>query len=134
MKTRRGKRIFAILVTVLLVIAAIPAAGFAQGDTIASTPTVEDSSEPVPTTTEQAPTPSSTPAATTTEPTKNTVSDASDFTVNENGVITAYTGAGGDVVIPETINEIQVKSVGEFSFASCESLTCLLYTSDAADE
>lgn len=122
MKTRRGKRIFAVLVTVLLVIAAIPTAGFAQGDTIAPTPTVEDSSEPVPTTTEQAPTPSSTPAATTTEPTENTVSDTSDFTIDENGVITAYTGAGGDVVIPETINGIIVKEIAFYSFEGSNNL------------
>ena len=124
MKARRGKRIFTILVTVILVIAAIPAAGFAQGDTIEPTPTIEDASEPVSTTTEQAPTPSLTPAVTNTEPTKNTVTDASDFTV-WNGIITGYFGSGGDVVIPSTINGETISRIDYDVFKDNRTITSI---------
>ena len=45
------------------------------------------------------------------------MSNASDFII-ENGVLTKYTGPGGDVVIPEGVT-----SIGMFAFSDCKSLT-----------
>lgn len=67
--------------------------------------------------------------------------DDTDFTIDENGVLTAYTGYGGDVVIPGTVTEIaekvgmsnnaitsvvipgSVKKIGELAFSHCSKLT-----------
>jgi hypothetical protein len=43
-------------------------------------------------------------------------------TTNGTITITGYTGPGGDVIIPDTINGLQVTSIGDRAFASC-SLT-----------
>ena len=45
--------------------------------------------------------------------------------VTNNGTITitGYTGPGGDVTIPDTINGLPVRSIGESAFAGCTSLT-----------
>jgi len=43
-------------------------------------------------------------------------------TNNESITITGYTGAGGDVIIPDTINGLPVTTVGPFSFYYCLSL------------
>ena len=42
----------------------------------------------------------------------------------ENGTITitGYTGPGGDVVIPDTINGLPVSDIGEWAFRDCYSL------------
>ena len=45
------------------------------------------------------------------------MSDPSDFVI-ENGVLTKYTGPGGDVVIPEGVT-----SIGDGAFCGCNSLT-----------
>jgi hypothetical protein len=42
----------------------------------------------------------------------------SDFTIDENGVLTEYSGAGGDVIIPDSVT-----SVGGGAFRNCISLT-----------
>jgi hypothetical protein len=46
----------------------------------------------------------------------------------ENGTvtITKYTGPGGDVVIPDTINGLPVTSIGELAFLECTSLTSVV--------
>lgn len=52
--------------------------------------------------------------------------DPSQFTyaTNNDGItITGYTGPGGTVVIPETINGYPVIAIGEFAFDSCTNLT-----------
>jgi hypothetical protein len=49
-----------------------------------------------------------------------------DFTYESSGTaitITGYTGAGGDVTIPETIEGLPVTSIGGAAFAGCTSLT-----------
>jgi hypothetical protein len=42
---------------------------------------------------------------------------ASDFKVDENGVITAYTGTELDVVIPSEVGGVAVKAIGKMTFA-----------------
>ena len=49
---------------------------------------------------------------------KSSGSKDSDFVIIGNGVLTKYTGSGGDVVIPEGVT-----SIGEEAFKDCESLT-----------
>ena len=50
-----------------------------------------------------------------------------DYTCTDNGdgtcTITGYTGAGGVVTIPGTISNLQVRSIGDFAFNQCSSLT-----------
>ena len=47
-----------------------------------------------------------------------------DFAFDENTkTITGYTGSGGDVVIPLTINGVQVEHIGSDAFYNCSSLT-----------
>jgi len=49
-----------------------------------------------------------------------------DFTYSTNGsaiTITGYTGAGGAVTIPGTINGLPVTSIGNYAFYRCSSLT-----------
>ena len=47
-----------------------------------------------------------------------------DFAFDENTkTITGYTGSGGDVIIPSTINEVQVEHIGSDAFYNCSSLT-----------
>ena len=46
------------------------------------------------------------------------VDSPSDFTIDENGVLTEYSGAGGDVIIPDTVKEI-----GNYAFMDCQSIT-----------
>ena len=41
-----------------------------------------------------------------------------DFNINENGVLTRYTGSGGDVVIPNGVT-----AIGSYAFESCTNLT-----------
>ncbi len=51
-----------------------------------------------------------------------------DFTytvLNNTVTITGYTGAGGAVVIPPTINSMAVVSIGEYAFSGCTGLTSL---------
>lgn len=43
-------------------------------------------------------------------------SPENDFTIDENGTITGYIGPGGDVIIPETINNITTTSIGDYVF------------------
>ena len=46
------------------------------------------------------------------------------YTTNVGSItITGYTGPGGDVAIPDTINGLPVTSIGQGAFASCTSLT-----------
>ncbi len=55
-----------------------------------------------------------------------TVSISGDFTYTTNGntiTITKYTGAGGAVTIPNSINGIPVISIGTYAFWSCPGLT-----------
>ena len=49
---------------------------------------------------------------------KSSGSKDSDFVIIGNGVLTKYTGSGGDVVIPEGVT-----SIGEEAFKDCKSLT-----------
>ena len=49
------------------------------------------------------------------------------FTTNNGAItITGYTGSGGEVTIPETINSLAVTGVGSFAFASCTGLTSVV--------
>ena len=51
---------------------------------------------------------------------------AQDFTYTTNNgaiTITKYTGSGGAVVIPSTINGLPVASIGNLAFRQCTSLT-----------
>ena len=46
------------------------------------------------------------------------------FTISNSAItITAYTGSGGGVVIPDTIYNLPVTSIGQSAFANCTSLT-----------
>lgn len=46
------------------------------------------------------------------------------FIVDENGMLTGYEGAiSGHVVIPEEVNGIKVKAIGNYAFGGCSSLT-----------
>ena len=40
----------------------------------------------------------------------------SDFVINGSGVITGYNGSGGDIVVPDSINGIEVTSIGNDAF------------------
>ena len=37
--------------------------------------------------------------------------------------ITGYTGSGGDVILPDTINGLPVTNLGDYAFTYCTSLT-----------
>ena len=53
---------------------------------------------------------------------------AQDYTyITNNGTITItkYTGSGGDVTIPDTINGLPVTSIGDSAFSDCTSLTSI---------
>ena len=57
------------------------------------------------------------PSDAVTAPAKSSrMTAASDFVI-KNGVLTEYTGSGGDVVIPDTVT-----SIGEWAFCECSSL------------
>ena len=47
-----------------------------------------------------------------------------DYTI-ENGMITVtgYTGPGGDVIIPDTVDGLPVTNIGDYAFRGCASLT-----------
>lgn len=45
----------------------------------------------------------------------------SDFTI-QNGVLTRYTGPGGEVIIPSAVAGEQLKEIGRFAFRNCTSL------------
>ena len=49
-------------------------------------------------------------------------SDEGRFTIDDNGTITAYTGNSADLVIPERINGITVKAIGEYVFSQRDEL------------
>ncbi len=55
------------------------------------------------------------------------VVQAQDYTYTTNDdntiTITGYTGSGGDVTIPDTINGLPVTSIGSYAFYQCSSLT-----------
>ena len=60
-------------------------------------------------------------------------------TTNQGAItITAYTGPGGTVVIPDTVHGLPVTSIGDSAFANCQSLTsvtipnCLTNIGDSA--
>lgn len=49
------------------------------------------------------------------------------YTTNDGTItITMYTGPGGDVTIPPTINGLPVTGIGESAFSGCTSLTGIL--------
>lgn len=50
-----------------------------------------------------------------------------EYTTNEEGIveITKYTGTGGDVVIPSTIEGKNVTQIGQYSFENCTGLTSI---------
>ena len=51
---------------------------------------------------------------------------AEDYTYTTNNgtiTITGYTGSGGDVTIPDTINGLAVTTMGDWAFRECYSLT-----------
>lgn len=55
-----------------------------------------------------------------------TVVEQTQFTCRTNNgtlTITGYTGPGGDVIIPATIDSLPVIAIGDFAFSSCASLT-----------
>lgn len=56
---------------------------------------------------------------------QSVTSPESDFTF-KNGKITQYNGAGGDVVIPSTINGEPVTSLSSYSFTKCKTLTSVV--------
>ena len=45
-------------------------------------------------------------------------SSEEDFDIDENGVITLYKGEGGNVIIPETINDVAVTAIGPVAFSN----------------
>ncbi|MHC1765213.1 MAG: leucine-rich repeat domain-containing protein [Verrucomicrobiia bacterium] len=46
------------------------------------------------------------------------------YTINNGAItITGYTGPGGAVIIPDTINGLPVNSIGDNAFSFCSSLT-----------
>ncbi len=54
-------------------------------------------------------------------------SSEDDFTFNEEtNTITGYTGSGGVVVIPSTINGFEAKIIGDSAFSGCAGLTSII--------
>ena len=62
-----------------------------------------------------------------TMPTFAATSGDYEYTNNGDGTctITAYTGPGGDVTIPDTLNGLAVTSIGTRAFYYCRSMTSL---------
>jgi len=57
-----------------------------------------------------------------------TPNPSSDFTYSTNGsavTITGYTGSGGEVVVPDTIEGLPVVSLGDSAFSRCAALTAV---------
>jgi hypothetical protein len=55
------------------------------------------------------------------------------YTTNDDNTITitGYTGSGGDVTIPDTIDGFSVTSIGEEAFCDCSSLTSVYFKGNA---
>ncbi|MBE6753714.1 MAG: hypothetical protein E7559_05095 [Ruminococcaceae bacterium] len=71
---------------------------------------------------------------TTTKPSDDdNTSNAADFRISRLGVITAYCGHGGDVVIPSSINGIPVTGIGEQAFMEQTSITSLTIPGSVKD-
>ncbi|MDP3445854.1 MAG: leucine-rich repeat domain-containing protein, partial [Ignavibacteria bacterium] len=51
--------------------------------------------------------------------------------MNSAGVLTKYTGSGGNVIIPETVDGITVTSIGYTAFYDCSSLTSVIIPNSA---
>ena len=47
-----------------------------------------------------------------------TIAHENDFAANEEGVITSYFGENNCIIVPESINGIQIKAIGEYAFCN----------------
>ena len=54
------------------------------------------------------------------------------YAINSDNTITVtgYTGAGGAVIIPATVNSLPVADIGDFAFAKCTNMTSIAISSN----
>ncbi|NTV89433.1 MAG: leucine-rich repeat domain-containing protein, partial [Clostridiales bacterium] len=45
------------------------------------------------------------------------------FSISSAGVITGYSGAGGDIEVPSTVNGTAVTGIGDYAFFACSGIT-----------
>ena len=131
----KRNRLFAVILSVLLVFAFAQTvfAGEVEGgisDEVSdlfleeSLPMELDTIEDEIVTDEQEQLPAESVMGKETAPDVNTAAD-SNFEIHSNGVITGYTGSGGDVTIPDVIKGIEVTGIGLYVFNGCTSLTSI---------
>lgn len=109
----KGKKLFALCVSAMLLMGTMPAMALANNDDTTNATTKATTSQ------------ADDATGKSLQSVPNTGKAQSDFVVDNNGVLTAYHGVGGDVVIPKSIGGVQVTKIATNTFADFTSITTI---------